>query len=176
MFVEDNLSDIAETRSLHEQVNQQNEEELVNIEDKTFSKGFLHLPKITVEKVSKRKSVNSLTGSIRSRKGSMYIAKLPPISRAFKTRKSFVIPKQQYQTTIELMESVEANNDDDNSFKTKKKLPTITPAFQSSTPFANLPVDGNNFKPSDPDNEYITEFIQVQILESGSQFGLKFLV
>ena len=168
-FNEDNLSDILETHSL---TSQQNNEELRNVDDaKTFTKGLLHLPNITVEKVQKRKSINSLTGSLNSRRGSMYIAKLPAIAKPFMNRRSYEIPKNQFKTTIELMEASEANDDDDLAFKVKKNQ-TLLPVFQSSTPFANLPAEDYDLPPLEENDEYITEYIQVQILESGSQFGL----
>ena len=135
-------------------------------EKKTFSKGYLHLPKITVEKVKKRKSLNSINEN--SRRSSMYVAKLPSMINSNKGPLNF--PKLQFKTTIELMESNEANENLDNFYNKKKKtLNTTLPLFKSSTPMDLIPPD---FAQEETNDDYITEYIEVQVLESGCQFGL----
>jgi CRP-like cAMP-binding protein len=184
-YKDDFLPDITEARS----AKTRSSDKVAELEDKhTFSKGLLHLPKIRVERVNKRAElrrsidVNNVESIGNSRRVSTYMASLPKlVEQSNKTRNS--IPRNQYKTTIELMESNDANtrresvvNSNFNDISKKHKhLSTTTPMFKSSTPNKHmlLPFDKDFFNDNkENDDEYVTEYIEVQVLESGSHFGL----
>lgn len=124
------------------------------------------------------------------RRKSQYTLKLPTIDDTARLRKIYEdIPKKKFKTAIEMLESNEANSRRESllptyNFKIYKKDKTLNTTHarlsgkldEEKIKNENLHVSFNdeqvkkqNEKQKD---EYVTEYIEVQVIESGCHFGL----